>query len=61
MFVVQKVHKPVHNVCAVVVGNCGGGHFDAASFVGGIILAVSVTVIAYFGFRYWQARKYRIA
>jgi len=54
MFVVQIVQM-------LFVGDCGGGDFNAASFVGGIILSVSVTLIGYFGFRYWQTHKRRTA
>jgi hypothetical protein len=35
----------------------GGGGFDAASFFGGIILAVGLIVIGYFGMKYYTRRK----
>ncbi|OWF53174.1 sialomucin core protein 24-like [Mizuhopecten yessoensis] len=39
--------------------NTGMQHFDGASFVGGIILAVGVIAIAFFGCKFYKARKER--
>ncbi|XP_078341683.1 uncharacterized protein LOC144627773 [Crassostrea virginica] len=37
----------------------GGQHFDAASFVGGMILMGGLIVITYFGLKFYRARKDR--
>jgi hypothetical protein len=47
----------VMNLDPVQADDCGGRHFDAASFIGGIILAFGVAFIVFFAVRYWQARR----
>ncbi|KAK7108493.1 hypothetical protein V1264_016228 [Littorina saxatilis] len=40
-------------------GGKTGQHFDAASFIGGIVLCAGLAAIAYFGFKFYKARTER--